>query len=371
MSPAAAPSIIDADGHVVEPAEAWLEVSDEHRRWIPTPVVEGEHFFFRSGDVESFRMRARPESLSSPRGEGERSGAGRPAAGAADPKARLEDMGLDGIAQAVVFPTYGLMVQAVPEPSAQIALCRAINDWVADYCQHEPTRLFGMAVLPQASAEAALAEAKRCVERLELRGVWRRPERISGTPALHDESYEPLWAYLADADRPFALHPGLNGVVPASELRTRFEDDYSTMHAVHFPMEQIMGLTDLIGFGVLDRHPNLRVAFLESGATWALAQLHRLDEHLELFGFPHTPREKPSEQFRRQGFVSVEEAEPGLEASLAAFPDSIVFASDYPHGDGIFPGSTTELVETDRLDETQRAAVLAGNARRLYGLSAP
>lgn len=368
MAASITPPIIDADGHVVEPSDVWAEIPEDARRWIPTPVVEGDHFFFRSGEHESFRMRARPESLSSPRGQGERSGAGQPAVGAADPKARLSDMDLDGISQAVVFPTYGLMVQAIPERQVQLALCRAINDWVADYCRVEPNRLFGMGVLPQTGAEDALTEARRCLERLDLRGVWRRPERIDGTAALHDATYEPLWSYLAEADRPFALHPGLNGVVPAAELRTRFDDDYSTMHAVHFPMEQMMGLTDLIGFGVLDRHPTLRVAFLESGATWALAQLHRLDEHLELFGLPHTPSEKPSEQFRRQGFVSVEEVEPGLESTLAAYPESIVFASDYPHGDGVFPGSTAELLETDRLDETQRRAVLTDNARRLYGL---
>lgn len=362
------PAIIDADGHVVEPERVWAELPERLRAYVPTPVVEGERFYFRSGEAESFRMRARPESLSSPRGPGERSGAGRPAQGAEDPKARLADMDLDAIAQAVVFPTYGLMVQAVPDPEAQVALCRAINDWIADYCGAAPDRLFGMGVLPQSSAEDALAEARRCIESLAFRGVWRRPERVPGTPALHDAAYEPLWHYLAEADRAFALHPGLNGLVPCDALRARFDDDYSTMHAVHFPMEQMMGLTDLIGFGVLDRHPTLRVAFLESGATWALAQLHRLDEHLELFGLPHTPRDKPSEQFRRQGFVSVEEVEPGLEATLAAYPDSVLFASDYPHGDGVFPGATAEILETDRLDETQREAVLVGNARRLYGI---
>ncbi|MCR9095648.1 MAG: amidohydrolase [bacterium] len=368
MSAPGPPPIIDADGHVVEPTETWSAIPNDLRGYVPTPVVEEDAFYFRSGDAESFRMQARPESLASPRGPGERSGAGNPAVGAADPKARLSDMDLDHIAQAVVFPTYGLMVQAVPDRNAQLALCRAINDWVADYCRGEPSRLFGMGVLPQTGPEDALVEARRCIEHLDLRGVWRRPERIDGTPALHDASYEPLWSYLAEADRAFALHPGLNGLVPATELRARFEDDYSTMHAVHFPMEQIMGLTDLIGFGVLDRHPTLRVAFLECGATWALAQLHRLDEHLELFGLPHTPKEKPSEQFRRQGFVSVEEVEPGLEATLEAYPDSIVFASDYPHGDGVFPGSTTELLETDRLDPAQRDAVFFGNARRLYRL---
>ena len=129
-----------------------------------------------------------------------------------------------------------------------------------------------------------------------------------------------------------------------------------------------MGLTELVAFGVLDRHPRLRVAFLETGAVWALAHLHRLDEHLELFGFPQRPKEKPSDQFRRQGFVSVEEVEPGLGAMLESYPESVTFASDYPHGDGVFPGATDELRETSALSERQREAVLTGNARRLYGL---
>ena len=244
-----------------------------------------------------------------------------------------------------------------------------INDWLADYCRHAPTRLFGMGVLPQTSAALALAEAKRCLEELDFRGVWRRPERIAGTPALHDPDYEPLWSYLEEADRPLALHPGLNGLVPCAELRHRLDDDYSAMHAVHFPMEQMLGLTELVTFGILDRHPRLRVAFLETGAVWALAHLHRLDEHLELFGFPKRPKEKPSDQFRRQGFVSVEEVEPGLAVMLDAYPESVVFASDYPHGDGVFPGSTAELAATTVLSERQRGAVLSGNARRLYALS--
>lgn len=364
-----APGIIDADGHVVEPDDVFSErLPARHRALAPRVVREGDRFHFASGDVTSFTLHAKPESLAAPRQHGERSGAGTARDGAHDPNSRLADMDLDRIDQAVVYPTYGLMIQQVTEPDAAVALCRAINDWVADYCRAAPGRLIGVGVLPQTSAALALAEAKRCLESLGLRGVWRRPERIEGTPALHDPSYEPLWSYLEEADRPLALHPGLNGLVPCRELRHRFADDYAAMHAVHFPMEQMMGLTELVAFGVLDRHPRLRVAFLESGAVWALAHLHRLDEHLELFGFPRRPKEKPSDQFRRQGFVSVEEVEPGLAAMLEAYPDCVTFASDYPHGDGVFPGSTRELLETEALDERQRAAVLSENARRLYAL---
>ena len=157
-------------------------------------------------------------------------------------------------------------------------------------------------------------------------------------------------------------------MIPDPIQLTKDDSRIPENHAVHFPMEQMLGLTELVTFGILDRHPRLRVAFLETGAVWALAQLHRLDEHLELFGFPKRPQEKPSDQFRRQGFVSVEEVEPGLAAMLESYPESVVFASDYPHGDGVFPGSTTELLETKVLSERQRSAVLSGSARRLYAL---
>lgn len=363
--------IIDSDGHVVEPDEAFSErLEPRFLEYVPRPVEQGGELFFRAGEVEGFRMRARAESLAAPRQAGGRSGDGEAVSGAVDPGARLEDMDVDGIRQSVIYPTYGLMVQGVRDEAAAPALCRAINEWMADYCRHAPERLFAVGVLPQTSPEAALTEARHCLETLDMRGVWRRPERIPGTPALHDPDYEALWSYLEEADRPFALHPGLNGVVPCDELRHRFDDDYGAMHAVHFPMEQIMGLTDMIVFGILDRHPRLRVAFLETGATWALAQLHRLDEHLELFGFPDKPKEKPSDQFRRQGYVSVEEVEPGLAATLERYPENVMFASDYPHGDGVFPGSTAELLETSAIDADQRERILVTNARRFYGLAA-
>ncbi len=374
--PSAPLPIIDCDGHVVEPEETWrVGLDPRFLGYVPRAIRDGDEFFFRSGDDVSFRMRARPESLATPRRHGERSGGDDPdanaAAGAHDPARRLVDMTLDGIDRSVIYPTYGLMIQHVSDAEAAVALCRAVNDWLADYCRHDPGRLHGVGVLPQTSARDACDEARRCLEELDLRGVWRRPERIPGTPALHDPDYEPLWSYLEEADRPFALHPGLNGLVPCDDLRARYDDDYAAMHAVHFPVEQIMGMSDLICFGVLDRHPRLRVAFLETGATWALAQLHRLDEHLELFGFPERPKEKPSDQFRRQGYLSVEEVEPGLGLVLEHYPDSVMFASDYPHGDGVFPGSTTELVETDALDDGERERVLFRNAERFYGIEAP
>jgi predicted TIM-barrel fold metal-dependent hydrolase len=153
--------------------------------------------------------------------------------------------------------------------------------------------------------------------------VWQRPEHIEGTAHLHDAEYEPLWSYLAEANVPMAIHPGVSGVIPIEPLTSRYGDYYSAIHAVHFATEQIAALTTFVAYGILERHPRLRVAFLECGATWAEPYLHRLDEHLETFGFDRANLSvAPSEYFKRQCYVSVEEVEPGLGRFLERFPNA-------------------------------------------------
>ena len=156
----------------------------------------------------------------------------------------------------------------------------------------------------------------------------------------------------------------MSGLVPYDELQGRFDDYYTPLHAAHFVTEQMLALTTFIAYGILERHPRLRVAFLETGAVWALSYLHRLDEHLELFGFDRGGLTmEPSDYFRRQCFVSVEEVEPGLATMVAAYPDSVVFASDYPHADGTFPGSTKELLGADRARRRRRCAASCATTR--------
>jgi predicted TIM-barrel fold metal-dependent hydrolase len=167
----------------------------------------------------------------------------------------------------------------------------------------------------------------------------------------------------------FTFHPGLNGVVPSDFLYQRYGDYFSPAHAVHFAAEQMMTLTTMVAYGVLERHPDLKVAFMECGAAWVVPYLHRLDEHLEIFGFDRGGlRMKPSEYFARQCFVSAEEVEPGLGLTMEMYPNTVVFASDYPHGDGIFPGSTADLLNTDELDKATVRKIMVENADRLYNV---
>ena len=362
--------VFDADGHIVEPLDTWDRFLPERfKTYAPRVLQEEDHFRFICNDRLSFRISGSAETLAAPGQTPHQVEAPVAAKGAVDPAARLADMDIDSIGIAALYPTFGLMIQGVMEREPALALCRAINDWIADYASRDTKRLIGVGVLPMTDAGDALAETRRCVEELGFRGVWRRPEQFPGIPALHDEAYEPLWGYLADAGVPFAFHPGVNGLVPFGYLKDRYDDYFSAIHAVHFAAEQMMALTTMVAYGILERHPALKVAFLECGATWAVPYVHRLDEHLEIFGFEHGGLTmKPSEYFARQCFVSVEEVEPGLDEMMARYPDSVVFASDYPHGDGKFPGSTADLLGTDQLTEAQLRTIMLDNAVRLYGL---
>ncbi len=363
--------VVDADGHVVEPTETWSRhLPGRFRSYAPWVLQLEDHFRFVCDDRMGFRIPGRNESLGAPGQTPHLEAAPVAARGGSDPDARLQDMAVDHIGTAALFPTWGLMIQAVSNDEAALALCRAINDWLAEYCERDPAHLIGVGTLPMTDAGDALQEARRCVDQLGFRGVWRRPEQLDGRPRPDDEVYEPLWSFLEEADVALAVHPGLSGVIPAPELRKRYRDDFAAMHAAHFVTEQIMALTSFVAGGILERHPRLRVAFLETGAVWALSYVHRLDEHLETFGFDRAHLSmKPSEYFRRQCFVSVEEVEPALAAMIDTFPESIVFASDYPHGDGIFPGSTKDLLETTELSPAAVRAVMRDNACRLYALT--
>jgi uncharacterized protein len=363
------PWAFDADGHVVEPASIWqTHLAPEFRSYAPRVLEFDDHFRFVCNDRIGFRIHAKVESMGAPGQTAHRTSTPAAVRGGTEPGPRLDDMAVDLIRAAALYPTFGLMIQGVTEAGPALALCRAVNDWMAEYCAHDPAHLIGVGTLPMADAGDALAEARRCVEELGFRGVWRRPEHLDGTPHLQDEAYEPLWSYLEEAGVPLAIHPGLNGVVPVDELRRRFGDYFSAMHAAHFVTEQMLALTTFVAYGILERHPGLRVAFLESGAVWALSYVHRLDEHAEVFGFERAGLTlEPSDYFRRQCFVAVEDVEPGLEVMLAEYPDSVVFASDYPHADGTFPGSTAALLATESLGAgTER--VLLDNSLRLYGL---
>jgi uncharacterized protein len=166
------------------------------------------------------------------------------------------------------------------------------------------------------------------------------------------------------------VHEGFQLAVPrlGSDRTPR---NVLVLHAVSHTFEQMFACAQLIAEGVLDRHPGLRVVFLEAGSGWVPYWLARLDHQVQPYGgYAPSMQLTPSEYFARQCWVSFEIDEATLPA-LVPFVgvDRIVWGSDYPHADSTFPGALDELrVTIASLPAEEQQRILSANAAALYAL---
>jgi uncharacterized protein len=367
LPPRAGP-VVDADGHVVEPESAWSDLPEDARPRISRDAAGYEHVVV--GDTEVLAVPlgnvARPGStFDDPTGF-------RPLAeampGGWDPVARLADMDSEGIDQAVLYPTIGLYFSVVPEPRAAVALAAAYNDWLAGYCEADRRRLFGAAMLPLQDPEAAARELRRAVTDLGFVAGFVRPNPCLGR-SLCDRAYEPVWDAAEELGVPIGIHEGSSVIVPTLGSDRPFNP--LILHAVSHPFEEMLACAQLIAFGVLERHPGLRLVFLESSGGWGPFWTERLDEQAESFGgFCPDMVLRPSEYFARQCTISFEVDERTLPA-LAPFvgEERIVWGSDYPHHDATFPGAVETIRATvSPCPTATQARILGLNAQQVYGL---
>jgi len=349
---------IDADGHVQEPADAWeRHLAPEWRPYAPRTVRDDQ------GRVRQVVGGELKPCVPSP-GNGD----WQIPSGGHDPKQRLADMDRQGVEHSLLFPTFGLFFAGLERTDVQVALCRAYNDWLHEFCSADPRRLLGVAVVPQRDLGEAIAEARRCVRELGFRGVMMRPNPVLGR-SLGDPYWEPLLALLEEEGVPLAVHEGTTQDLPQSG-RDRF-DNYALRHVCSHPHEQQIACAALVMGGALERHPGLRAVFLESGCGWLPHWLERMDEHMHGWGhaiakLPLTP----TEYFRRQCFVSCDPNERTLPTVVAlAGEDVVVFATDYPHPDALSGDLVGRIWDHPDLSATAREKILRANAQRCFGLA--
>ena len=344
LPPRAGP-IVDADGHVMEPASAWAALPDSYRPHISADPSGYEHVVVGGTEILAVPL----GNLARPGSTFDDPASFRPLAdampGGSDPVSRLRDMDREGIDQVVLYPTIGLYFTIVEDPPTAVALAAAYNDWLAGYCAADPRRLFGAASLPLQDPVAAARELRRAVTELGFVAGFVRPNPCLGR-ALSDRAYDALWEAAEELDVPIGIHEGSSVTVPTLGSDRPFNP--LVLHAVSHPFEGMLACAQLIAFGTLERHPGLRLLFLESSGGWAPFWLERLDEQVASFGgFCPDMALFPSEYFARQCAISFEVSERTLPA-LAPFLGAarIVWGSDYPHHDATFPGAVEAIRAT-------------------------
>ena len=283
-----------------------------------------------------------------------------------DPHLRIKDLDRDGVDAEVIYGILGASSR-LNDRDASNEMLRIYNDWLKGFCSYYPDRHIGLACLPYGDIDAAVQETYR-VAKLGLRGLelscsWDME------PMWHP-MWEPLWKAVNDVQLPLHFHT-FPTLPPNTIEKHGGRVGRSVFFTVvsGFQMNLVNILAAIIGANVLERYPNIRIAFGESGCGWIPYALDRMDFEWEDRFTDLGLKMKPSDYWRRQCKATFQFDRIGAKLIDDMGAESLMWGSDYPHGDGVWPHSDKYIKEqfADVSPEVTKM-ITCTNAGKFYGL---
>ena len=371
-------NIIDADGHILEPVDAWEKYIDPayRDRALRVRQLDGKDVLEMDGKPSRFfniqvltglggmgKGQAEIEQMM------EQSYPGNAPYGSMDPKERVALMDKEGIAKAILYPSLGLTWECeLEDADLSLAYAQAYNRWICDFCSDSDGRLIAIAHISLADPVKAAAELERSAQE-GAKGAFLAPYTLTRIPHAHPD-HDVFWATAQELDMPVAIHP------MAEHPKIRTYQRFDGMSKARW-MQNALGMQGpqqafygLFQWGLFDRFPNIKTILLESGAGWIGAALDRMDTTYETALGENVPlKEKPSHYFKRQCWISGDPDERAL-AHIVNYvgEDRFFWATDYPHFDhpGNYMQELEELVAP--LSETARNNLLGDSVANVYGI---
>ncbi|MET0146625.1 MAG: amidohydrolase family protein [Ilumatobacteraceae bacterium] len=402
---------IDSDGHILEPPTALLDYAPaayQDRIWHIEFGDDGQEWMVFNGHRSIAQGGSGTAGFTDEESQAVWTGhysKVRPAGWTAD--LRLDDLDADGIDLSVLYPTRLLGLQGVRDVDFGQVQARAYNDWCCEHLKSGNGRLFGSGALPpmhEADDVSGVAEEIYRVAGMPgMVSVFMRPNPAVEWRPFDDPVYDPIWRALEETGLPIGFHPFLTSDLPgacaglklarprnadgsyvtleemdAAEAKSmaetgRFLPNIYFEQALANPVDMMAAVTFITAGGVAERFPGAKFIFLEANGGWLVPYLERLDHHAEKYSWdvPWLTM-RPSEYFRRQCWISFDPDESFLEVTATSplvGADRIIWASDFPHHDAKFPGTTDALREVMAgLTADQQRAIAGESALQLYGI---
>jgi predicted TIM-barrel fold metal-dependent hydrolase len=279
----------------------------------------------------------------------------------------MDRMGIDA---QMLFPST-LYAHMTADPEFEAALFRAYNRYVAAQCSHAPKRLKWSGLLPLRGERQAF----EAIEEMQRLGA--RAAVVFGTVGetmLSDPSFLPIWDEFARARLPLCVHMGMS-YPPLAHLGRSIYDG----HIIGMSLPAQLAFMAIVGHRMLDRYPELKVAFLEFGAEWIFYMVSRMDHYLPLdrgghpmgLSMPNNadlPRQNIRDYVKSGRIFIAAEADDGMLIQLFQLigEDHVLFSSDFPHGEGR-DNAAMEIIERKDISEAQKQKLLYDNTVRLFG----
>lgn len=375
--------VIDSELHLEEPFDLWeRRLEEPYRSW--TQVLPRPRGHLQVGGT---RYRFGPNAPQETQGDGaslvarqaDRRWPDAPhlveARTQCAPEVYLEGMDIEGIDVAILTPTMGIGIASRDglDPGHAAALCRAYNTYAGEFAHSNSDRFKFWAWLPRQDATLAARELRRCVEDLGAVGAGVFQGAIDGH-LLSDTFFDPLWETLSELGVPIGFHIGAGGAGQIRDDPTARYRGHSRTEITRHSVAQSWAPTtlgELILGGVLERYSGLQVVIMESQVSWLPWLLWRMDEDWETYG-PDVDYQlalKPSEYFRRQCCAVLDPDEEPARYVIDYIGDTnLLFSTDYPHHDSLFPVAVDTFLGLDGISQESKRRILWDNGARLYGL---
>ena len=382
--------IFDADTHIIEPVEpieTYLSAADRARLDALGPLVQR---LPGKGGVSRYRIGKRPElnrrlgtrdqvDLTATVERKVRDGGtpwdvrwqGPPFPSdrvSFDPRARVQDLDIEGVDVNMILPSGGVAALAgTDDVVVEQAVYHAYHRWLSDYCGAYPDRLFSLVQVSGRDVAGSVAEIRRCGTEDWPVGIF--PICPPGM-SLDEPAWEPIWAEAQAHDLTIVIHSFTMSVPYPPGMWDNWDNVFLQRSAGHVWNAQ-RNMAAIIGGGVLDRYPELRLTALECGHGWLPFWAARLDEHAEMcqHAIPRL-RQKPSDYIRGPQYyqsIQLHEGEQSLRHVIEALgEDTLMFATDYPHSESWFPKSVDAVLKWTSIPERARRKLLWENAARCY-----
>ena len=184
---------------------------------------------------------------------------------------------------------------------------------------------------------------------------------------IYHRDWDVLWQASHDTGLSISFHT--TGLLPRAVDAEDSADYEEVFHNVRTTMFQLQGaefVTSIIFSGACERYPNFKFVLGECGVSWLPYVIDRMDHEGD--GQSGISL-KPSEYWHRQGFSTFQKENVAGQLIPLVGEDSVIWGSDYPHHDGVWPDSLEVIEDNLRdLNNTQaKRKVIRDNAGKLYG----
>jgi predicted TIM-barrel fold metal-dependent hydrolase len=280
------------------------------------------------------------------------------------PELRIKDQERDGVRGEVIYGILGA-ANRVKDPEVSAAMVRIYNDFARRFRSHAPERFAMIGCLPASSPHAAAEELQRCRE-IGLSGV--ELPIVEEMLPLWREEWDVLWQAGQDCELPVHLHTVGGKVDQRWVERPEHYLPFLATALTGFQIAMASHVAALIFGGALERFPGLRIVMGEAGLGWIPYVLERMDyEWEDQFRNLELSR-APSAYWRRQMFATFQHDEVGIANLERIGAENIMWGSDFPHPDGVWPDSREHLAQQlGDLSPEIRHKIVFDNAARLYG----